>query len=215
MKVDLQGRCGECLLFGAIQGLEDGLILVDPKGIIFHVNRRAEELLHIQAARVMGTKLRSCLKPPPLLRFWNTALREGQAASTELSLTGGAPFRATVSPCRSMKGEPIGTALLLRDITRERRIQVDLPVAVARRLIEVTGIQEAPGGADSLTIRERQILALLSGGLSNAAMAAKLHLSSHTIASHLKHLFPKIGVHTRAEAVAYALSHGMGPSPSR
>src|SRR5262245_27428257 len=108
VSLDLQGRCGECLLFGAIQGLEDGLVLADPKGIIFHVNRRAEELLHIQTVRVMGTKLRSCLKPPPLLRFWNSALREGQAASTELSLTGGVPVRATVSPCRSMKGEPIG-----------------------------------------------------------------------------------------------------------
>src|SRR4030095_2108534 len=134
---------------------------------------------------------------PSLLRFWNAALREKQAASSELALAGGVPARATISPCRSVTGEPIGTALLLRDITRERQIQVELPVAVARRLVEATGIREISAAVDSLTIRERQILALLAGGLSNAAMGAKLHLSAHTIASHLKHLFPKIGVHSR------------------
>jgi len=217
MKVtlDLHGRCGECLLFGAIQGLEDGLVLVDPQGIVFHVNRRAEDLLGMSAPRAMGTKLRGCLKLPALLRFWDSTLRHPEAASAELSLAAGVRLRATVSLCKSMGGETIGRALLLRDITREKRIQLELPVAVAQRLVEMTGVEEETGEPAALTGRERQILALLSGGLTNAGIAAKLHVSANTVASHLKNLYPKIGVHRRSQAVAYALSRGIRPSGSR
>lgn len=217
MKVtlDLHGRCGECLLFGAIQGLEDGLVLVDPQGIVFHVNRRAEDLLGLSAPRAMGTKLRGCLKLPALLRFWDSTLRHREAASAELSLAAGVRMRATVSLCKSVGGETIGRALLLRDITREKRIQLELPVAVAQRLVEMTGVAEETGEPAALTARERQILALLSGGLTNAGIAAKLHVSVNTVASHLKNLYPKIGVHRRSQAVAYALSRGIRPSSSR
>ena len=217
MKVtlDLHGRCGECLLFGAIQGLEDGLVLVDPQGIIFHVNRRAEEFLGISAPRVMGTKLRGCLKLPALLRFWSSTLREPQATSTEMTLAGGVRMRATSSLCKSIAGETIGRALLLRDITREKRIQLELPVAVAQRLVEMTGGEQEIAESVALTSRERQILSLLSSGLTNTAIAAKLHVSANTVASHLKHLYQKIAVHSRSQAVAYAMSRGIRPSSSR
>jgi PAS domain S-box-containing protein len=187
---------------------------VDPQGIIFHVNRRAEELLGISAQRVMGEKLRTCLKLPALLRFWDSARREREAASSELPIAGGVRLRATVSLCKSMGGEIIGKALLLRDITREKRIQIDLPVAVAQRLVEMTGAEEA-GDTVALTARERQILSLLSGGLSNAAIAAELHVSANTVASHLKHLYSKIGVHSRSQAVSYAMLRGIRPPTSR
>jgi DNA-binding NarL/FixJ family response regulator len=123
-------------------------------------------------------------------------------------------LRATVSLCKSMGGEIIGKALLLRDITREKRIQIDLPVAVAQRLVEMTGAEEA-GDTVALTARERQILSLLSGGLSNAAIAAELHVSANTVASHLKHLYSKIGVHSRSQAVSYAMLRGIRPPTSR
>jgi PAS domain S-box-containing protein len=211
MKVvlDLPGRCGECLLFGAIQGLEDALVLVDPQGVVFHVNRRAEELLGISAARVMGTKFRACLRPPALVRFWNSAVRRSQPAVTELLWPDVGQLRATVSLCRSRAGAPIGRALLLRDISAEKQIQVSLPVAVAKRLVEMAGPDAAPGETALLTPRERQILGLLALGLSNATIAQRLHVSSNTIASHLKHLFPKIGAHNRAQAAAYALARGI------
>ena len=214
ISLDLHGRCGECLLYGAIQGLDDGLVLVDPQGGIFHVNRRAEEFLNISAAKEMGNKLRACLKHPGLLRFWTSALREKEPISSELVLPGGVQLRATVSLCRSLAGEPIGRALLLRDVTREKRIQVELPLAVAQRLVKLSGT-EGGGEEDApFTARERQILGLLAGGMSNAAIAARLHVSANTVASHLKHLYPKIGVHSRSQAVAYALTHGIRP-PSR
>src|SRR5262245_2922710 len=211
--LDLQGRCGECLLFGAIQGLEDGLILVDPEGKIFHVNRRAQEILRIDAPHAMGKPFRTVASPPSLARFWNSALRGREAAFAELQLPGGSLCRATVSCCYSHAGGLIGRALLLRDITKEKRIQVSLPVEVARRLVAMTGSPAEFEEPVLLTRRELQVLGLLSAGMSNAAIARRLKVTPNTVASHLKHLYPKLGARNRSQAVAYALSHGLGPAP--
>ena len=213
VRLDLQGRCGECLLYSAIQGLDDGLVLVDLKGAIFHINRRAEAILGLSSSRAMGARLRSCLRQPSLLRFWSTAVRSKEPLTADFAMPGAVQLRATVSLCRSTAGDPIGRALLLRDVTREKRIQVELSASVARRLVEMAGPGEDTAGEGiPLTARERQILGLLAEGLGNAAIAARIRVSANTVASHLKHLYTKIGAHNRAQAVAYALSRGNRPS---
>jgi DNA-binding NarL/FixJ family response regulator len=55
-----------------------------------------------------------------------------------------------------------------------------------------------------LSHRERQMLAGVADGLTNAAIAHQLCLSESTVKSHLSSLFAKLGVHSRAEAVAVA-----------
>lgn len=52
-----------------------------------------------------------------------------------------------------------------------------------------------------LTQRERDVLALLCQGLSNAAIAGALELTEKTVKNHLHRSFVKLGVHTRADAV--------------
>ncbi|HEU4403488.1 MAG TPA: LuxR C-terminal-related transcriptional regulator [Candidatus Polarisedimenticolia bacterium] len=210
----LENKCGECLLFGAIQGLADALVLVDREGRIFHVNRRAEELLGLQASRVMGTRLRAALRHPGVVAFWDSAQSESDPVGADLTLPPRILIRATASVCVSAAGAPIGRALLLRDVTREKRIQVELSTSVARRLVDMAGGDEPPGDLPALTRRERQILELLAGGLSNATIAARLKVSPNTVASHLKHLYPKLGVSSRAQATAYALTRGIRP-PAR
>ena len=59
-----------------------------------------------------------------------------------------------------------------------------------------------------LSKRERQILHELALGSHTEEMAATLHLSVHTIRSHVKTLLRKLGARTRAHAVAIAYSHG-------
>jgi len=65
-----------------------------------------------------------------------------------------------------------------------------------------------PNGA-SLTNREREILALLADGLGNKQIAARLGISANTVKTHLELLFDKIGVSSRAEAVAVGVRRGL------
>jgi non-specific serine/threonine protein kinase len=67
----------------------------------------------------------------------------------------------------------------------------------------------ATGAPDRLTAREVEILRLLAGGKSNAAIADELVLSVYTVERHVANIYTKIGVHTRVEATAYALRHGL------
>ena len=67
----------------------------------------------------------------------------------------------------------------------------------------------APGHAfAALSPRERGVLTLLSDGLSNADIAAGLGISEKTVRNHLSHLFDKLGVWSRAQAIVFAREHG-------
>ena len=59
------------------------------------------------------------------------------------------------------------------------------------------------------TNREREILALLADGLVNKQIAARLGISTNTVKTHLELLFDKLGVATRAEAVATGVKRGL------
>lgn len=60
-----------------------------------------------------------------------------------------------------------------------------------------------PGGApslDTLSAREREVLTLVADGLSNAAIATRLHLSDHTVKRHVANILLKLDLPTRAAA---------------
>jgi len=61
----------------------------------------------------------------------------------------------------------------------------------------------------TLTNREREILMLLADGLGNKQIAARLGISTNTVKTHLELLFEKLGVSSRAEAVATAVKRGL------
>jgi LuxR family maltose regulon positive regulatory protein len=60
------------------------------------------------------------------------------------------------------------------------------------------------GLVEPLTEREVQVLRLLAAGRSNAKMAAELFVEQSTVKTHLLHLYRKLGVHSRTQAVARA-----------
>jgi two-component system nitrate/nitrite response regulator NarL len=60
-----------------------------------------------------------------------------------------------------------------------------------------------------LTAREREVLSLLAGGLEQEAIARELFISPKTVASHIQRILSKLGVHSRAQAVALAHLHGL------
>lgn len=81
-----------------------------------------------------------------------------------------------------------------------------LEPAVAARLLE--RIAEGERG-EELSSRELEVLQLLVAGASNKSIAAQLNLSENTVKSHISHIFGKLGVQSRAEAVSVALSRGL------
>jgi DNA-binding NarL/FixJ family response regulator len=85
-----------------------------------------------------------------------------------------------------------------------------------RRLIEAFVAQAGPGPAAAddgeladLTAREREVLALVGQGLSNAEIAERLVLSPLTAKTHVARLFMKLGARDRAQLVVIAYETGL------
>jgi pimeloyl-ACP methyl ester carboxylesterase/DNA-binding CsgD family transcriptional regulator len=60
----------------------------------------------------------------------------------------------------------------------------------------------------ALSLRERQVLALMADGLSNSDIAERLTISEKTVRNHASNLFDKLGVWSRAQAIVFARDHG-------
>jgi DNA-binding NarL/FixJ family response regulator len=91
-----------------------------------------------------------------------------------------------------------------------------LAPAITRRLIEEFARRPAPalrGPAppelDSLTEREREVLALLARGLTNAEIAGRLHVGDATVKTHVARVLNKVGLRDRVHAVILAYEIGL------
>lgn len=86
-----------------------------------------------------------------------------------------------------------------------------------RRQLQAAGVRGLPRGVRAstqanphgLTSRELEVLTLLCSGLRNAQIAERLHRSVRTVDHHLAAVFAKLGVGTRAEAIAAAHAAGL------
>jgi DNA-binding NarL/FixJ family response regulator len=63
--------------------------------------------------------------------------------------------------------------------------------------------------ADQLTDREMEVLGLLANGATSAQIAARLGLRRNTVRTHVQAILTKLQVHSRLEAVAFAVRHGL------
>ena len=98
-----------------------------------------------------------------------------------------------------------GQALTLEDAVREALApgRADAPEAAA------------PGGEPiRLTRREREVAALIAGGLSNPQIAAELVITRRTAANHVEHILNKLGFHARTQVAVWAAEHGLGVGPA-
>ena len=89
-----------------------------------------------------------------------------------------------------------------------------LAPSITRRLIEAfigrrpTRPANAPG-LQELTPRERDVLALIAHGHSNGEIATQLVVSNATVKTHVAHIFSKLRLRDRAQAVTYAHETGL------
>lgn len=93
----------------------------------------------------------------------------------------------------------------------EGEVLID-PMTLARILPQVAREREQQRGAlallNDLTDREQEILSLLAQGMRNDDIATKLYISPQTVQTHVRNILGKLRVHSKLEAVAFAVKHG-------
>jgi len=84
---------------------------------------------------------------------------------------------------------------------------------IARRLVDFFSTPKSASPAEAfpeLTAREREILDLIARGHNNATIAARLFVSPKTVGNHISHIFTKLQVADRAQAIIRAREAGLG-----
>jgi DNA-binding NarL/FixJ family response regulator len=92
--------------------------------------------------------------------------------------------------CLPLDADATMLSAALRELFGERQ----------RSSLTIEELCAGPGGV--LSLREQEVLRELAQGLDNRAIAERLYVSQDTVKSHLRSVYRKLGVSTRAEAVA-------------
>src|SRR6266436_5751301 len=100
---------------------------------------------------------------------------------------------------------------LLKAIAEVRSGGAPMTSEIARMVVEAFQKKPATSGPEELTTREVQILAQLSEGLSNKEIGARLEISYDTVRAHLRHIYEKLHVRGRTEAVKKYLKSSVLP----
>ena len=132
----------------------------------------------------------------------------------------GLPGVSGYEVCRALR-ERFGRSLPIVFLSAERTTPLDRvaglligaddylvkPIAPDELLVRIrTHVGRAPAAAarNGLTPREQEVLTLLADGLSQGEIAGVLVIAPKTVATHIERILEKLGVHSRAEAVAAA-----------
>jgi DNA-binding NarL/FixJ family response regulator len=113
-----------------------------------------------------------------------------------------------VSGARTEAYDRVGGLLLGADDYVVKPFAPDELLARVRRLL-ARWDRNATARSFDLTSRELEVLRLLASGYSQSEIAQELVVTEKTVATHIQHILPKLGVHSRAEAVAFAHQHGI------
>jgi len=115
------------------------------------------------------------------------------------------------------------SAYVLKDSSSADLVQAVREVAAGRRYLSpplsdraIEAYQEKARAAaldkyETLTTREREVLQLAAEGHTSAEIAARLGISPRTAETHRTHLMHKLGLHTQADLIRYALRRGIIP----
>ena len=113
-----------------------------------------------------------------------------------------------VSHDRTEAHDRVAGLLVGADDYLVKPVALDELIARVRRQLQRAASTE-PTTDSRLTAREHEVLLLLVRGLGPVEIASELEISPSTVATHIEHLYGKLGVHTRAQAVASAFRLGL------
>jgi DNA-binding NarL/FixJ family response regulator len=152
-----------------------------------------------------------------------------QLTAAELRTTGGQPTRVIILTTFDLD-EYVYAALtagasgfLLKDVTPDHLVYAVrlvrtgdalLAPSITRRLVERfarpdNGRATLRRELNTLTAREREVLVMLAGGLSNTELAAALHLGEATVKTHVARILAKLQLRDRVQAVVLAYETGL------
>ncbi|WP_030681352.1 response regulator transcription factor [Streptomyces sp. NRRL B-1347] len=209
MKIRVLVCCDESIMSAAMRALLDQQPDIEVMG--FTTGRESAAAVAELAPHVM-------IVVAPALGFENKSELAELAALTKIIL-----ITKAESAHRSVEALCIGVrAVLAPDSSADDLIHVLRTVsagatmvmpAAARRTLEHLPQQglsrRSARMAAELTPRESEVMLLLAQGKSNAEVAEKLSVSMATVRSHVHHVLRKLGVGTRAQAVAIAYETGL------
>jgi DNA-binding NarL/FixJ family response regulator len=153
------------------------------------IDIRMPEMDGIEATRRMPGQRVLILTTFGLDEYIIDALRAGASGF----LLKDAPTQEVIDAVRAVAA---GDAVLSPAITRQLLDQVGrrLPAPVSR----------TPDAVAALTEREREVLRMMAGGMTNAEIAEALVVSEATVKSHVSNLLGKLGLRDRVQAVIFA-----------
>ena len=131
-----------------------------------------------------------------MIRIAIVASSEELRASLATALGASRAFEiVTVSASEANVAPSADVVLVARDADAPESLTQSVPADTIRETV--------------LTNREREILDLLADGLGNKQIAARLGISANTVKTHLEVIFEKLGVSSRAQAVARGVKRGL------
>lgn len=173
----------------------DVIATTDPDVVLLDLN-----LPKLDGLAVLD-RLRTAGRQPPVLMLTMYEDERGLRAALDAGARGyllkGSDQAAILAALRTVSEGGVVVGRELADRLTSLIIEAPVPLRV--------------GG---LSERETEVLALIAAGRSNAEIVRELVVSAKTVRNHITHIFTKLGVATRAEAVARAHELGLGaPHP--
>ncbi|ROP58663.1 response regulator transcription factor [Curtobacterium sp. PhB115] len=107
---------------------------------------------------------------------------------------------------------------VVKDIRGQTLVDDIRRVAAGRRLLPAATVpvtverltKDVPDDVAELTLRERQVLELIAGGLTNRQIGDRLGLAEKTVKNYVSGLLAKLGFERRTQAAVYGAEHGLG-----
>ena len=181
----------------------ESLILSRDIGHVRHIAMNLQLLVHVTADRGQAEQSVRLFGAVERLQ---ASLGDARSAAVVLNID---PYRtdASLAACRARLTPAAFEAgwAAGKTMTTEEAVTFALDAAASDQWIETGDDVDNTG----LTRRESEVLHLIADGNSNQQIATDLVLSLRTVERHIANLYAKLGARNRAEAVAYAVRHGL------